>query len=94
LRSRFSLGSGAAAVRGVAERYAGCGPRSGAILPLIDKDQAVFLAAPTKVFPAPLVALAVKPFAVLSPLDVDWGTLLPRTHNGTCDSSVSGQRAQ
>jgi hypothetical protein len=92
LRSRFSLGSGAVAVRGLAGRDAGYGPRSGAILPLIDKEQAVFLAAPMKVFPAPLVALAVKPFAVLS-VEVDWGTLLPRTHNSTCDSSVSGQHA-
>jgi hypothetical protein len=69
LRSRFSLGSRATAIRGLAGKYTGCGPRSGAILPLtIDKEQAVFLAALTKVFPAPLVALAVKPFAVLSPL--------------------------
>jgi EAL and modified HD-GYP domain-containing signal transduction protein len=42
---------------------------------------------------APLVALAAKPFAVLS-VEVDWGTLLPRTHNSTCDSSVRGQRAR
>jgi hypothetical protein len=86
--------AGAAAVRGLAGRYARYGPRSGAILPLtIDKEQAAFLAAPMKVFPAPLVALAVKSFAVLS-VEVDWGTLLPRTHNSTCDSSVRGQRAQ
>jgi hypothetical protein len=94
LRSRFSLGSRATAIRGLAGKYAGCGPRSGAILPLtIDKEQAVFLAALTKVFPAPLVVLAVKPFAVLC-VEVDGGTLLSRTHNSTCASSVSGQRAR
>jgi hypothetical protein len=67
------------------------GPRCGSILPLtIDKDQAVSLAAVTKVFLAAPVVLAAKPFAVLS-AEVDWGTPLPRIHNSTCDSSVSGQ---
>jgi uncharacterized protein GlcG (DUF336 family) len=40
----------ATAIRGLARKYAGCGPRSGAILPpTSDKEQAVFLAALTKV---------------------------------------------
>jgi hypothetical protein len=43
------------------------GPRCGSILPLtIDKEHAVFLAAPDEGFLAPLVVLAAKPFAVLS----------------------------
>jgi hypothetical protein len=70
------------------------GPRCGSILPLtIDKEHAVFLAAPDEGFLAPLVVLAAKPFPVLS-AEVDWGTPLPRIHNSTCDSSVSGQTAR